>query len=108
MLEQLSPSAGAPDQPSGPPGSTSGFPFYPYPNESSFRLGDWYWNGATQQSKQSFKALVDIVGNPNYNPNDVTKTNWDAIDDVLGNSVDRDEGQSEYEWMDEDTGWKQT
>lgn len=107
-LEQLSPSTGATDQPSNPSGSTSTLQFHPYPNESSFRLGDWYWNGGDQKTKQGLKDLVEIVGDPKYNPTDVHKTNWDAIDDTLGSSADRNEGDLEYEWMDEDAGWKQT
>ena len=33
-------------------------PFYPYPNENSWRIGDWYWNKGTQKSKHSFKKLM--------------------------------------------------
>ena len=33
-------------------------PFRPYPNKSSFRLGDWYWNHRPQKSHESFRAHV--------------------------------------------------
>src|SRR6202035_3009443 len=36
--------------------------YSPYPNFSSFRLGDWYWNHGIQKSQSSFKELVSIVG----------------------------------------------
>jgi len=36
--------------------------FYPYPNESSFRLGDWYWSHRRSKSRESFRELLDIVG----------------------------------------------
>ncbi|KIK31581.1 hypothetical protein CY34DRAFT_19778 [Suillus luteus UH-Slu-Lm8-n1] len=44
---------------------------YPYPNKSSFELGHWYWNGSVQKSHQSFKELIDIVGCPDFDPEDV-------------------------------------
>ncbi|KAG1824260.1 hypothetical protein EV424DRAFT_1346029 [Suillus variegatus] len=78
--------------------------FDPYPNEASFKLGHWYWNGSVQKSQQSFKELIDIVGRPDYDPNDVRHTNWDKINSQLGASVG-DEGE---EWEDEDAGWQKT
>ncbi|KAF8833568.1 hypothetical protein BDN67DRAFT_992818 [Paxillus ammoniavirescens] len=36
-------------------------PFYPYPNETSLCLGDWYWNQGTQQSRCNFKKLLNII-----------------------------------------------
>ncbi|KAG2088020.1 uncharacterized protein F5147DRAFT_781152 [Suillus discolor] len=45
--------------------------FHPYPNQSSFKLGHWYWNGSVQKSHQSFKELLDIVGRPDFDPGDV-------------------------------------
>ncbi|KIK33405.1 hypothetical protein CY34DRAFT_99660 [Suillus luteus UH-Slu-Lm8-n1] len=74
-------------------------PFYPYPNQSSFKLGHWYWNGTVQKSHQSFKELLDIVGCPDFDPGDVEHTHWDKINLQLGASVD-DEGGDE--WEDED------
>ncbi|KIK35225.1 hypothetical protein CY34DRAFT_96480, partial [Suillus luteus UH-Slu-Lm8-n1] len=32
--------------------------FHPYPNRSSFNLGNWYWNGTAQKSHQDFKQLI--------------------------------------------------
>jgi hypothetical protein len=78
--------------------------FHPYPNESSFKLGHWYWNGGVQKSHQSFKNLLDIVGSPGFNPQDVQHTQWDKINSQLGSSVD-DEGDK---WEDEDAGWLKT
>ena len=63
-------------------------PFRPYPNESSFRLGDWYWNHRLQKSHESFKLLLDIIGDSEYNPEDVRNTNWKAINKDLGSSPD--------------------
>lgn len=57
--------------------------FYPYPNETSFRLGDWYWNGGVQKSQQSFRDLLGIVGSPSFSSEDVRKRNWSQIDKTL-------------------------
>jgi hypothetical protein len=73
--------------------------FYPYPNRSAFRLGDWYWNGGPQKSQASFKALVDIVGDPDFNPEDVRDTKWDRLNRFLAD---------DEEWVDEDAGWERT
>ncbi|KAG2346750.1 hypothetical protein BDR05DRAFT_974360 [Suillus weaverae] len=70
------------------------FSFYPYPNQSSFELGHWYWNGSVQKSHQSFKQLINIVGRPGFDP-----------DDVQSASVHDEERD---EWEDEDAGWQRT
>jgi hypothetical protein len=80
-------------------------PLYPYPNQSSFELGHWYWNGSVQKSHQSFKELLNIVGRPDFDPGDVQRTHWDKIDSQLGANID-DEGGNE--WEDEDAGWRKT
>ncbi|KAF8122026.1 hypothetical protein EV363DRAFT_1072394, partial [Boletus edulis] len=78
-------------------------PFYPYPNESSMHLGNWYWNEGAQKSKENFKELLDIVGDPAFSPSTVSETAWGAIDQQLGcNQIDGDVP----EWLGEDNGWK--
>ena len=72
---------------------------YPYPNRNSLLLGDWYWNGGAQKSQTSFKDLLDIVGDPDFNPTDVRHTKWDTINRVLA------DGRN---WVDEDAGWEKT
>jgi hypothetical protein len=79
--------------------------FYPFPNENSFRLGQWYWNGGVHKSQQGFKDLVNIVSDPNFDPNDVRHTKWDKINTILGDNVDDNVAG---EWIDEDAGWKKT
>ncbi|KAG1776439.1 hypothetical protein EV702DRAFT_1198130 [Suillus placidus] len=81
------------------------FSFYPYPNQSSFELGHWYWNGSVQKSHQSFKQLIDIVGRPGFDPDDVRSTPWNNINLQLGASVHDEERD---EWEDEDAGWQRT
>jgi hypothetical protein len=41
-------------------GSASASTFYLYPNESSFLLGDWYWNQGSQKSLADFKKLIKL------------------------------------------------
>jgi Plavaka transposase len=78
--------------------------FHPYPNQTSFELGHWYWNGTAQKSHQSFKGLLDIIGCSDFDPNDVRHTHWDKINSKLGASVDEEDD----EWLDEDAGWRKT
>ncbi|KAG2753752.1 hypothetical protein P692DRAFT_20870582, partial [Suillus brevipes Sb2] len=79
--------------------------FHPYPNRSSFELGHWYWNGSVQKSHQSFRELIDIVGRPDFDSDDVRSMQWDKINSRLGASTQDEEGD---EWEDEDAGWNKT
>ena len=88
--------------------------FYPYPNESSWCIGDWYWNHGAQKSKQSFKNLVDIITSANFRSEDLYRTNWTAIDRQLGSlGTVHDHSQATpaatdpEEWQAEDDGWMQ-
>jgi hypothetical protein len=85
-----------------PPGDTVESPFHPYPNLSSFRLANWFWNGGAQKSQSSFKDLLEIIGGSEFRPEDVRSTKWDHINDRLGGDGDGEE------WMDMDAGWVQT
>ncbi|KAF8834380.1 hypothetical protein BDN67DRAFT_985362 [Paxillus ammoniavirescens] len=51
--------------------TSSDNPFHPYLNESSLRLGDWYWNHGSQKSQESFKNLLDIIGDLEFDPEDI-------------------------------------
>lgn len=76
---------------------------YPYPNKASFLLGEWFWNEGAQKSHESFKNLLNIVGDSSFKPEDVQSTNWANINTQLAIN-DWDEG----EWVDEDAGWQQS
>ncbi|KZP23227.1 hypothetical protein FIBSPDRAFT_737822 [Athelia psychrophila] len=86
------------------PGSLTVSAFYPYPNESSFQLGDWYWKGA-QKSQESFSRLVNIISNPTFRPEDIQGVSWSKINTALASDP---EGDSGIEWLDEVAGWKRT
>ena len=47
----------------------------PYSNLNSFELGDWYWNIGVQKSQSNFKALINIIGSPEFRPEEVRNTN---------------------------------
>jgi len=66
-------------------------PFYPYPNETSLLLGDWYWNQGHHKSQVGFKKLLNIIRDLEYHPEDVRNTNWTAINQKLGNSSIQDD-----------------
>ena len=99
---QESSDAGAP-----PPVQNTQELFYPYPNRSSFRLGDWYWNHGVQKSQQSFQELLNIVGDTDFSPGDIRETKWSKVDGILAKN-DFDEDEDQGEWLDEDAGWKRT
>jgi hypothetical protein len=76
--------------------------YFPFPNRSSFLLSEWHWNGGEQKSRSSFRNLMDIIGNPDFQTADIRDINWDRIDGELGAE---DDGA---EWLDEDAGWTHT
>jgi len=57
--------------------------YYPYPNQSSCLLGEWYWNDGEKKSQSSFQNLTKIIGHPDFHPEDVAGNNWQAIDTQL-------------------------
>ncbi|RDB25667.1 hypothetical protein Hypma_006970 [Hypsizygus marmoreus] len=76
--------------------------YYPYPNESSFLLGDWYWSRGPQKSEKDFKKLLNIISRKTFSPPDIQNTNWHQINKQLSiNSWDKDS----EEWEDIDAGW---
>jgi hypothetical protein len=87
--------------------------YYPYPNQSSFLLGEWYWNDGAKKSQSGFKNLLKIIGHPDFQPQDVARVKWQRIDaqlggDLLGDVSDGEE--SENGWEDErpETDWVET
>lgn len=85
------------------PASTTSMAHGPYPNGSSFALGEWFWNSGLQKSKDDFKHLIGIITDPAFRTDDIRDTQWDKIDKILGDS------SSELDWADEpDAGWIRT
>ncbi|KAG2045967.1 hypothetical protein BDR06DRAFT_1040545 [Suillus hirtellus] len=75
--------------------------FFPYPNRSSFLLGDWFWNGGIQKSQKSFKELLRIIGDADFQSEDIRATRWNSINHRLGSSAEDAEAF-------EGAGWKKT
>ena len=51
------------------PDTFSGYPadsYHPYPTQSSFLLGEWYWNGGLKKTQSGFRDLIKIVGHPSF------------------------------------------
>jgi hypothetical protein len=92
-----------PAPPKETPATPNASAFYPYPNETSFLLGDWYWNHGSQKSQENFKKLLDIVGSAQFSSQDVCGTNWNRINQTLAVN-----GWDEGEWIDEDAGWQKS
>jgi hypothetical protein len=86
-------------------------PLYPYPNMSSFLLGEWFWDGGSKKSKGDFKKLVDIVGHPDFRPEDIAAAKWNRIAALLsGETVAPTHGKEGDLWeaQQKDKGWVTT
>lgn len=80
--------------------------YHPYPNCSSFELGDWYWNQGVQKSQADYMKLMKIIGHSTFKVTDVRSTHWKKINSQLGtNDYDKADGE---EWEDADARWKRT
>ncbi|KAG1796117.1 hypothetical protein EV424DRAFT_1334223, partial [Suillus variegatus] len=80
--------------------------FHPYPNKSSFLLGDWFWNGGIQKSHKSFKELLRIISDSEFRSEDIRATRWNLINNRLGSSADDAEAHDDVTF--EGAGWKKT
>ena len=80
--------------------------FYPFPNLSSYRIGEWFWSDDTEKSQRSFQDLVEIVGSEDFNPADIRAAKWSHIDKALASShYDADDLDSK-QWVDDGISWK--
>jgi hypothetical protein len=85
--------------------STSDSQYHPYPNLSSFKLSEWYWNQGLQKSQEDYMKLLQILGGEAFSAADVSSTCWRKINYQLRtNEYDK----ADTEWEDEDAGWKRT
>ena len=73
--------------------------FHPFPNQSSFCLADWHWNGGVQKPLGSFQNLVALITHPDFSTNNIKSTNWGCIHSELETS------DNKVGWLDEDVGW---
>ncbi|KAF5332762.1 hypothetical protein D9611_005092 [Ephemerocybe angulata] len=78
--------------------------FAPFPNVSSFELGEWFYNQGHQKSLKDFKSLISIITNPDFSIAEIKNTKWTRVFQELGkNKEEIDIKRSQ--WVD-DAGWK--
>jgi hypothetical protein len=80
----------------------------PYPNQSCFQLGGWFWDSGAEKSLKSFRTLVDIVGSESFKPADIREANWEAINRELGSSQFERDDPKDSRWYDDGTSWTKT
>jgi Plavaka transposase len=61
--------------------------YHPYPNWSSYALGDWFWNRGVVNSKERFGELLEVLRHPEFKKEDVCTTSWDAVDQALSDGI---------------------
>ncbi|TEB27708.1 hypothetical protein FA13DRAFT_1634250 [Coprinellus micaceus] len=71
--------------------------FHPFPNLSSYRLGEWFWADGVNKSQR---------GSEDFNPADVRNTNWKEIDGLLAVSSYNVDDMDSGEWVDDGISWK--
>ncbi|KAF7976901.1 hypothetical protein HWV62_5461, partial [Athelia sp. TMB] len=83
-------------------------PFHPFNSESALLLAEWHWADDASSSEAKFARLVDIVGAPTFNPQDIRETNWPKMRQTLGhNAFQSEESQSNVpEGVNPDAGWR--
>jgi hypothetical protein len=88
-------------------------PYGPYPNQTSFLLGEWQWNDGVKKTISSFKNLLKIIGHPSFRSEDVAGTNWKRIDaqlseDPQGNHSNGEGDEDAWENELDDGDWIET
>ena len=77
--------------------------YSPYPNKSSFLLGEWFWHKGIQKSIKDFNALLQVLKDPDFSVDDIENTQWNLIHNQLGSSGSNERNTS---WPnDADAGW---
>lgn len=79
--------------------------FSPFPNWSSFRIGEWYWDDSQEKGRESFRKLIDIITSDNFSKEEIKAANWDQINRSLAAS-EFDDGVHGIDWADDGTSWQ--
>ncbi|KAJ3524296.1 hypothetical protein NMY22_g11058 [Coprinellus aureogranulatus] len=80
---------------------------FPFPNWSSFRLGEWYWADSQEKGRESFLSLLDILTSDDFDTKDLLEGNWNRINDILAAS-EFERGSQGVDWIDDGTSWLTT
>ncbi|KAJ3514741.1 hypothetical protein NMY22_g14642 [Coprinellus aureogranulatus] len=78
----------------------------PFPNLSSFEIGEWFYGQGNQKSLKDFKALISILTSPRFCLEDILETKWTGVFQKLGKNKE-DISTEDAQWA-EDSGWKTT
>ncbi|TEB32984.1 hypothetical protein FA13DRAFT_1627246 [Coprinellus micaceus] len=82
-------------------------PYYPFPNWSSYKIGEWYWRDGSEKSRESFQQLIDIICDDDFSTAEVGRTNWKQVDNALASSqFDDTFGFEQSQWAEDGTSWK--
>ena len=84
--------------------STALSTYGPYPNRSSFLLGEWYWNLNGHLSVNDFQDLLKVLRDPDFRLDGLKGTQWNLINRQLGSMESGGVGPSP---LDRDAGWMQ-
>ena len=88
-------------------GPSTGNPLFPFPNWSSFLLGEWYWDDSQERGQESFRRLVEILTSNDFSTQEIRAANWDRINRSLAAS-EFEESMQGFEWTDDGTSWLTT
>lgn len=77
-----------------PPTSAPPNPLGPFPNLSSFELGEWFVNRGAQFSVQSLQCLVKLAQRPSF-AQDISNANWPRIFRALSEGTEIGHSPSE-------------
>lgn len=80
--------------------------FAPFPNRSSFELGEWFYGQGPQKSIKDFKGLIGVLTSPTFSLDDIQDTKWTSAFSELGKNKE-ELPPSKSQWID-DSGWKTT
>ncbi|KAJ3538209.1 hypothetical protein NMY22_g5263 [Coprinellus aureogranulatus] len=80
--------------------------YAPFPNRSSFELGEWFHGQGSQKSLKDFQKLVGVLTSPTFSLDDLEDVKWTRVFQELGKNKD-EIIPSRSQWVD-DSGWKTT
>ncbi|KAJ3531358.1 hypothetical protein NMY22_g8186 [Coprinellus aureogranulatus] len=76
--------------------------YHPFPNLSSYLIGQWFWN-EHGKSRESLQQLVEVITSEGFKPQDLLSANWNNIHASLTSSEFEDQ---ETPWVDDGGSWQ--
>lgn len=78
---------------------------HPFPNWSSFHIGEWFWDDSQEKGRESFKKLISILTSEDFSTQEIRAANWDKINQSLAASQFDDYGNG-FDWADDGMSWQ--